>query len=56
MNITPEFVQKVARVAKSYKSAEVKDRAVLGRELDAAVADLTEKQCAQLAKLVNRCL
>ena len=53
MNITGELREKVASLAKAYDTAPVDKRAAAWGELESAVSGLSDKQCVQLARMIQ---
>ena len=56
MNLTDEYIGKVAAVAKAYDAerTDMEARAELGRRLDELAAPLSDAQTLQLAKRLAR--
>lgn len=53
MNITGELREKVASLAKAYDAAPVDKRAAAWGEFENAVSGLSDKQCMQLARMIQ---
>lgn len=53
MNLTPEVIDRIVKVARAWKKASVQERIPMNYEWEAALAGLSEKQLEQVGKIIR---